>query len=239
MKTLVDRNAVAANATAAAGRDRDAPDYGITIEADAAGGNTVDWTANRNHKLLENLQALARVGGGDFDVIYTSSTTREFRFYTGTDKTATITFAENLGNMDNVRFRQIRSVERTAAIVAGTGQESARTKTVRTGTNYSSANDIETFVDAKDLGASDSTATRSARGDARLDESEARDEFAFDVVQTEGIYYGPSGNGSYALGDLASAVRPDGVTVTQQIYGVSLAWRPGQKEQIGIEVRTR
>lgn len=242
MKTLVDRNAVAANATASAGRDRDARDYGVGIQADAAGGNTIDWTANRSHTLLEELQALALVAGGDFDLIYNSSTSRQFRFYAGqlgTDKSATITFAENLGNMDNVRFKRTRSTERTAALVAGVGQESARATTIRTGTNYGSTNDIEVFVDAKDLGANDSAANRQARGDKRLDELESRDEFSFDVVQTQGTYYGPSGTGSYTLGDLVTAVRPDGVSVAQQVYGATLSWAPGQKEAIGIEVRTR
>lgn len=242
MKTLVDRNAVAANATAAAGRDRDARDYGVSIQADAAGGNTIDWTASRSHTLLEELQALALVAGGDFDLVYSSSTAREFRFYAGqlgTDKSATITFAENLGNMDNVHFTRQRSSERTVALVAGTGQETTRATTIRTGTNYSSSNDIETFVDAKDLGVNDTDAARQARGDKRLDELESRDQFTFDVVQTQGTYYGPSGTGSYTMGDLVSAVRPDGVSVTQQIYGVDLAWAPGELEDVKIEVRTR
>lgn len=238
MKTLVTYNAVAASATAAAGRDRNAPSYGVAVEADAAGGNTIDWTANRTHTLLAELQAIATVAGGDFDLVYTSATAREFRFYAGqrgTDRSATVTFAEHLGNMDNVRFARKRSSERTAALVAGIGHESARSKTVRTGANYSASNDIEVYVDAKDLGASDSTATRSARGDQRLDELEARDEFIFDVVQTDGIYY----KGKYGLGDLVSAVKPDGTTITQQIYGIDMDWQPGELEQLGVEVRTR
>jgi hypothetical protein len=242
MKTLVDRNAVAANATAAAGRDRNAPDYGVSIQADAAGGNTLDWTANRSHTLLEELQALALVAGGDFDLIYNTSTSRQFKFYAGqlgSDKHTTITFSEAYGNMDNVRFKRVRSSERTVALVAATGQESNRNITTRTGPNYSATNDIEVFVDARDLGANDTAAARQARGDKRLDDLQARDEFAFDVVQTQGTYYGPSGTGSYTLGDLVAAVRPDGVSVTQQVYAVNLGWAPGELEDIAIEVRTQ
>src|SRR5581483_6514492 len=109
----------------------------------------------------------------------------------------------------------------------------------RTGPNYSATNDIEVFVDAKDLGAGDTAAARSARGDKRLDELQARDEFLFDVVQTQGTYYGPSGTGSYTLGDLVSAVRPDGTSVTQQVYAVNLGWAPGELESVGVEVRTQ
>jgi len=242
MKTLTTYNAVAASATTGAGRDRNARDYGVSVAADAAGGNTIDWSASRAHTLLEELQGLALVGGGDFDLAYASSTSRELRFYAGqlgTDRSASITFAEVFGNMDNIQFARARSSERTAALVAGAGQESARTTTVRTGTNYSSTNDIETFVDAKDLGAADSASARQARGDRRLDELESRDAFAFDVVQTSGTYYGPSGVGSYTLGDLVSAVRPDGVAVTQQVYAVSIGWRAGELEAVKVEVRTR
>lgn len=241
IKTLVTYNAVAASATAASGRDRDARDYGVSIQADAAGGNTIDWSANRAHTLLEELQALVLIGGGDIDLIYSSSTSRQLRFFAGqlgADKSATITFAENLGNMDNVRFGRVRSSERTAVLVAGQGQESARTTTIRTGANYSATNDIEEFVDAKDLNP-DTAAGRQARGDKRLDELLSRDTFAFDVVQTRGTYYGPSGTGSYTLGDLVSAVKPDATTVTQQVYAVNLGWAPGELESIGVEMRTQ
>lgn len=240
MKTLVDRNAVAANATAAAGRDRDAPSYGVAIEADGAHGNTIDWTANRSHTLLEELQALALVAGGDVDLEYTSSTSRTVRWYTGqrgSDKTATITFAEALGNMDNVRLQRSRSSERTAALVAGRGEEATRSITTRTGANYSAGNDIELFVDGKTLNP-DTLAARQALGDKKLADVESRDVFAFDVVQTQGVYYGPSGTGSYTLGDLVSAVKPDGATVTQQVYRVDLDYTAEDGETVSIVGRT-
>lgn len=240
MKTLVTYNATA-SATSGAGRDRTATTYGISVEADAAGGSTVDWTATRAHTLLEELQGVARVGGGDFDLIYNSSTDRQFKFYSGqrgSDKSASITFAESLGNMDNVRFARTRSNERTSAAVGGQGKDSDRDIVVRTGTNYSGTNDIEEFVDARDI-AKGSTAALQARGDKRLDELESRDTFAFDVVQTQGVYYGPSGTGSYTLGDLVSAVRPDGTTVTQQVYQVDIDYTPADGERIGVGVRTR
>jgi hypothetical protein len=237
LKTLVDRNAVAATATLAAGRDRNAANYGISDQADAAGGNTFDWTANRTHTLLEELQAVARVSGGDFDLIYNSSTDRQFRFYVGqrgTDKTATVTFAENLGNMDNIHFTRVRSSERTAAIVGGQGTEANRDIAIRTGTNYDvTANNIELFVDAKDI-AKGATAALNARGDKRLDEVLSREEFSFDVIQTQGVYY----HGSYDLGDLVSAVRPDGVTVAVQAWRVFLDYTT-DGEDITVECRTR
>lgn len=242
MKTLATYNAVAATATVANGRDRQGASYGISVQADAAGGSTLDWTASRAKTLLEELQALALIANGDFDLVYVSSTSRELRFYAGqrgTDKSASIVFAENLGNMDNIQFTRTRSTERTAAIVGGKGEESTRSTSSRTGTNYHvTTNNIEVFVDAKDLNP-DTAAAREARGDKRLDELESRDSFSFDVVQIDGSYYGPSGTGSYTLGDLVSVVRPDAVTVTQQVYRVTSEWKPGELEDLQIEVRTR
>lgn len=239
MKALVTYNAVAASATVANGRDRQAPDYGISVQSDAAGGNIVTWTASRASTLLAELQALQRLAGGDFDLVYTAPTTREFRFYVGqlgSDKSATVQFAENLGNMDNVVFQRARAQERTVAVVGGQGQGDDRDIVVRTGANYSATNDIEMFVDARDVTVGE-TSTLQARGDARLDDVQSRDTFSFDVVQTEGEFYGPS-PGTYTLGDLVSAVRPDGTVVTQQVTGVTLTWSIGQIERVQPEVRT-
>jgi hypothetical protein len=211
IKTLAQYNATA-SATAAAGRDRTAPLYGITIEADGARGSTIDWTASRAKTLLEEIQGLARVGGGDIDLVATSATTRELRFYPGqrgADKSALIMFAENLGSLRNVTWAQRRSQERTVALVAGAGEGAVRETALRTGPNYSAANDLELFVDARDV-AQGAPAALQARGDTRLDEIRARDEFTFTVLQAGGVYYGPSGAGSYDLGDLVSVRRPDG-----------------------------
>jgi len=234
MKTLVARNAIASTATVAAGRDRQGADYGISNEADSARGNTIDWTANRSHTLLEELQALALIGGGDFELTYLTSTTRQFVWKALVDKSATVIFSEILDNMDNIRFRRNRGQESTAAIVGGRGENDDRDIVVRTGTNYSATNDIEMFVNATDIeyGA---TAQLQARGDAKLREVESRDEFTFDVLQTQGTAY----KRDYVEGDLVSAVKPDGTRVTQQIWGTIINWQPGNIEEIKVEVRTR
>jgi hypothetical protein len=240
IKALVQYNATA-SATAAAGRDRSAPLYGISIEADAARGNTIDWTPNRSHTLLDEIQGIVRIGAGDVDLIYTGATTRELRFYPGqrgTDKTTTIAFSERLGNVDNVRWRRTRSQERTVALVAGAGEGAARDTVVRTSLGYSSTNDSETFVDARNVGTGASAALQSA-GDARLDEMRARDEFAFDVIQTVGTYYGPSGVGSYDLGDLVSARTPLESTVSLQVYGSTVEVTADGRESVAIDLQAR
>jgi len=55
---------------------------GLTVEADGTDGTTIDWFCAWDN-LLENLQKCAKVGGGDFDVVKTSSTAWQYRFYTG------------------------------------------------------------------------------------------------------------------------------------------------------------
>lgn len=238
MKTLVTYNATT-SATTGNGRDRTAPLYGVAVETNGAGGNPITWTAARSRTVLQELQAIAQIGGGDFDLEYTTATTRTFRWYAGQrgqDKSALITFAENLGNIDNVEITHRRSQERTAAVVAGQGEGTARETQTRTGPNYASGNDIEMFVDARDI-ALGAAAALQDRGDQKLSEVQARVEYTFDVLQTQGTYYGPSGAGAYSLGDLVTA-RVDSTPDVLKIMAVTMEWRPGEKENIGIEVGT-
>jgi hypothetical protein len=234
MKLLVARNCVTATATAAAGRDRNAPDYGISAVVTAGLGNSISWTANRSHSVLEELQAIALIGGGDFDLTYLTGTTRSFVWLPFISKTTTVKFSENLGNMDNIRFRRERSSEQTVAIVGGQGDTTDRDIVVRTGPNFASTNDIETFINATDIDKG-LTAQLQARGDTKLQDLQSRDEFLFSVIQTEGLAY----KRDYVEGDFVSAVRPDGVTVTQQIWGSTIDWKPASSETIQVEMRTR
>lgn len=236
LKTLVTYNAVAASATTGNGRDVSIAGAGVSVAADAAGGTSREWTANRSRTLLAELQALALVAGGDFDLVHLTSTTREFRFYPGqrgTDRTATAIFSKGYDNIDNIAFKRIRSTERTIALVAGEGTGTARTTASTTGANYSASNYKELFVDARDMRDA-TTAALQARGTQRLDELLSRDVFTFDVIQTESSYYG----GSYDFGDLVTAVRPDGVAVIQQIYRVTLNWQESGREDIKVELQT-
>src|SRR5512139_3978310 len=66
MNTLVKYNATS-DATVANGRLREGAIGGLTVETDGAAGNTVDWFCEYDN-LLDNLQKLATIAGGDFDV---------------------------------------------------------------------------------------------------------------------------------------------------------------------------
>lgn len=236
-KNLVTYNAVQATATQGNGRDLSIVGAGVTVQADTGAGTMTDWSANRSRSLLAELQALAAVAGGDIDVTYVSPTVREFRFYTGqrgTNRTSSARFAKHLGNINNIVFKRTRSTERTIALVAGEGTGTTRTTASATGANYSPINNYkEMYVDARDLRNAASNQLQ-ARAQQRLDEMQSRDVFTFDIVQTEGSYYG----GTYDFGDLVTVTRPDGVAVAQQLYRVSIDWTAEGRNEIKVEART-
>jgi hypothetical protein len=233
LKTLVNYNAGSA-ATVVNGRYRAGAITGLSVEADGANGNTVDWYCAYDN-LLESLQKLMDIAGGDFDLVKTSATTYELRWYTGqlgTDRSATVTFGLEYGNMANPVFLDSRAGEATVAIVGGQGEEAAREYVIRTGTNYAAGNDIEMFVPATDVEVGD-TAGLNSRGDQKLSEVEAVRAFAFDVLQTPETTYGVN----YDLGDKVSAINPHNGTVhTQKVRAVSVAIDEKGSETVDVEL---
>ncbi len=215
--TLVSYNACA-NATTGNGRLRDGAITGLTVEANGAAGNTVTWNCAYAN-LLTTLQDLARVGGGDWDVVTTAPATWQWRWYEGqlgTDRTATVLFALNRGNMANPRYTMSRAAEKTVAIVAGQGEGSDRATVIRTGTNYNATtNNIETFFDGR---SESTTAGLNSKGDAALDAAEARAELSFDIIETPSCVY----HRDFDLGDLVTARYRD-IETTVKIGGVSIS----------------
>ncbi len=232
LKTLVDYNATA-NATTANGRERDGEITGVTVESGSGGGNTLDWYCAWKN-LLTALQEIAEVAGGDFDLVKTGAAAWEFRWYLGQlgmDRSATITFSIGYDNMSQPHFRDERLQEKTVAIVGGQGSGGSRDIEIRTGTNYSAANDIELFVDARDVDASD-TAALQDRGDQRLSDIEAIDLFSFDAQQTAAVAYGRD----YFLGYIVSVLSPfSGSTESHQITTVRVTVNTnGEQVKIGL-----
>lgn len=223
MKTLVSYNA-SANATTANGRLRAGTwgDRTINIQTDAAGGNTRDWYCAGDN-LLATLQDLARVAGGDFDLVKTAATTWEFRWYAGqlgTDRSSTVTLSVDRGNMTGVVYDYDLASEKTVAVVGGQGEASDRAFVVRTGADYNaSTNDVEVFVDARRFS---TTAGLEAAGDVAMGKARAAVAFDYKVIQVPSSLYGLH----YFLGDKVKAVTPLGNTVTQLVNGVSVTFQP-------------
>lgn len=233
-KTLVSYNA-AASATVANGRKREGAIGGLTVEADGGGGNALDWFCFGDN-LLESLQKLAQVGGGDFDLVKTGAAAYEFRWYAGqlgTDRTATVKFSMTNGSMANPVYVYDRARAKSVACVWGQEAGSAREYATRTSADYNVAtNNVEMHIDARDVTTSDGL---NDRGDERLRESFARTEFGFDVVQTENMQYGVD----YQLGDLVTVENPfTGASSTQKIDTVTITLSEQGREQISVGLAT-
>ena len=229
MKTLVDYNA-GPNATVANGRKREGTLSGLSVQADGANGNTENWYCHGDN-LLFSLQDLASIGGGDFDLVKTSNTTYEFRWYTGqlgTDRSSTVTFSMEFGNMKKPQFKEERRKEKTVACVWGQGEGAAREYVTRTGANYSANNDIEVYVDARDIDLGDTTGL-NVRGDTKVKELEANSSFAFDAYDSPSTRYGIE----YFLGDKVTAINPfNGDSHTLKIFQVSVSLEASGEEKI-------
>lgn len=192
-KEFVDEQIVSATDT-----DRQIANF--AVEADAAQGDTV--SIQRSYRnLLEVLQEIAAIGGGDFDVVGDGSGGWEFRWYDGqrgTDRRSSLTFSTGYGNMQRPTLTLIPATA-NAVLVLGQGQGDARTWEWRPPSNAPTGQDrYEVARDARDT---DTTATLQARGDAVLDELQAVNRLTFRVVQTAGATYGVD----YVCGDLIRA----------------------------------
>lgn len=235
MKTLVSYNA-GASATVANGRLREGAITGISVEADGAHGNTLDWYCAQD-PLLETLQKLALLGGGDFDLVKTAAAAWEFRWYTGqlgTDRSATVKFGVELGNMGKPIYEYDHLDEATVAIVGGQGDEADRDFVVRTGLDYAVSNDIEVFVNATDVDQG-VTAGLNAKGDKRLAELRAKEVFPFKILQTPACAWGKH----YFLGDLVKINNPfTSVSSTQKVKLVILGLDGKGNKTIDVEVGT-
>jgi hypothetical protein len=235
MNTLVSYNACAA-ATIANGRIREGAIGGLTVEADGTDGNTIDWFCAYDN-LLENLQKCAKVAGGDFDVVKTSSSAWQYRYYVGqlgTDRTASVKFSMNLGNMTDVQYRITRLDERTAVVVGGKGEGADRATATVTGTNYNvTTNNIENFLNATDV---DTTDALTDRGDQYLDEVQAREVFTFTGREAPLSRYGVH----YYLGDLVTAANPiNGTDYTAKVMQAVVSFDDSGKEIINTLIETQ
>lgn len=237
LKNLVKYNATSSGTTGD-GRARNAVDgssklsglFTVTVQTDGAGGNTVTMDTTWE-PLLATLQKVQAVAGGDFDLIKTAATTFDFRWYSGqrgTDRSASLTFALDRGNMANPTFTDDRIEERTVVVVGGQDQGTARTLVTRTGTDYGATRMMEAFMDARN---GLTTNALNAEGDAALDAWRSRPQLSFGVLQVPNAYYGVH----YDVGDLVKAVYR-GVSYTMKVNGVSVSFDSGGAEVISVEM---
>lgn len=213
-KTLVAYNA-GADATVANGRLYDGAITGLSVEADAAGGNTLDWYCAYDN-LLATLQDLAKVGGGDFDTVQTDDAAFEFRWYDdqlGTDRSATVIFALEWGNMAEPEYEDDRLDERNIVAALGQGEGSARTVTIRTTGDEDSEGTTDARNEATEAGL-------EAVADMRLAQWQRRQSFTFRALQTPSCLYGKH----YFLGDLVTARYGGVYSATRKVIAVDVSF---------------
>lgn len=235
MKNQITNN-FTSTATTANGRDSlgTFADRTITVQANASAGATIASWTNARKGVLGDLQDLAQIGAGDFDLIKTAAATWDFRFYPGqrgTNRQATVLFALERGNMANPVLKRSRAQSRTVAIVGGQGEGAARAIVVRTGPDFGTSNNIETFIDGRNQTA---TAALQAQGDAALQEARDTIDFSFDVLQTPATLYGKH----YFVGDLVTA-RYRGVSFVLQVAGANVGLEASGQRTIKIDMRIR
>lgn len=240
--TLVKYNATTSGTTGD-GRDRAAangyPLTGLSVEADGGEGNLYSggfYCTRKN--LLETLQDLASIGGGDFDVVKTSSTAWQWRWYEGqrgSDKSSgseKVIFSMGRGNMANPIVTNDRIGEKTVSVVCGAGEGSDREVEIVTSDDYAIDNDIEVFVDARDIDEGDTDGLES-RGEEKLEERKAISHFQFDVLQAENSQYLEH----YVVGDKCLAINPrDESELTVKIVGAGVAFEMDGKFTVSVDV---
>lgn len=184
--------------------------YGLAIDPDLATGNVISLQRSYRN-LLEVCQDVARIGGGDFDIVGTNAPIAlgerfRFRWYLGqrgTDRTTTVIFSEGFGNMAEPRLEERRSHVKNAALVGAYGEGAGRYTTWRTDAGSIAASPWgrrEVFVDAREVNDGNTDAVDD-KGDAALAENVETLRFSFIPVQTPGCLYGKA----YFLGDLVTA----------------------------------
>lgn len=203
--------------------------YTVTVETDLARGTAITKGCAWDN-VLEAVQGVQLTSAADFDLVKTAATTFQFRYYPGqrgTDRTASLVFSLERGNMVAPSFIDSRIEERTSVIVGGKGEAQQRAVSVATGANYTTSRDIEVFADATQ---EDTDAGRQEFGRERLKTLQSKSHFTFGALQAPNAYYGLH----YTLGDKVTAVYR-GVSSTQKVRAVSVQFDDTQGEVIAIE----
>ena len=219
-------------ALASAGRLVDGVTPGLSVGSDPNAGPVLSWACAAAN-LLTELQKLQPLAGGDFDLVPTGPATWAWQFFPGqrgSDRSASVVFAVERGNVAQARYALARSAGRTCVIVGGRGETADRRFRVRLASGHTAATHREIFFDARN--AADTDAALDAQGDRVLDALTPRAVVSYDVIQTASCRFGVD----YDIGDLVR-YQLFGLTGVQQVTGAAVSLTPNQPEQIRVELR--
>jgi len=206
LKAIVSEQLGAASGVATRTKLTCAPDLG-------AGGASItkDFAYRNVLTVLQEICEVALEKNGiwlGFDVIRTAPGTFEFRTYTGQRgqnhgraSGDPRLVGRQYGNLSEAAFGTYHADERNVVLVAGQGEDAARTLVTRSNTsrmNASKWNRREYFKDSRD---DSTTAALEADGDAALDEFRPRQVLTGTLHDTPGMQFGIH----YQFGDVLSA----------------------------------
>lgn len=231
-KTLFNYNCNV-QATTANGRILNGTINGFTTTASAGTGSLVSGDfAYMN--LLSALQKVAEDGGGDFDLLYTSSPSAyTFVWYNGqrgTDRTATVRISVPLGTASEfVAETDLMSGFFNTSIVGGTGEALGRLISVAPVTPPNNLNRYEQFIDARNQKKSTAQMLFDLGTAERIRQIRSYRRYTATVLQTSSLLYGRD----YFLGDLVT-VQDETVLITQRVAGVDIDFSSEGKEDVNI-----
>jgi hypothetical protein len=220
IKLLVKYNATAA-ATVAAGRFREGNIPQVTIESTITADTAITLEcAYRN--LLTVCQAIAPLSSsGDFTMHYLTAGVWEFRWRPvclGVDRSTSLTFSLELGNMAEPVYIDDRRQEKTVAIIGGHIWHPNLTSRVRLSPDYAADNDEEMWLPLPGIIHEDAMDNAA---DAAFKKLKKFNSLTFKFLQTPTAFYGVD----YFLGDLVTTLY-EGISRVQQIRSVSIDAAP-------------
>jgi hypothetical protein len=247
VKTLVQYNATA-DATVANGRLRDgnlgtAMQSPIAIEPSAGRGDDISLTFFGGN-LLASLDKACELGRAYYAFDWQGGSLGWAHEYVlswgrGSDKTsganAVILSLENRTLLNPRRLS--RWAGGTVAVSMGQGEGVDRAFSIVQGAQFSTANDIEVFADARSYS---TEAGRIGQGLARLEDVKAELDLQFDVLTTSDVFYSPvavTGRKTYTAGDII--VVSFGGVQTRRIRSATVEWRDnGTNDPFSVSIVT-
>jgi len=208
----------------------------IQIEDDEGRGAIQTWYCAQDG-LQDSLQELAKIAGGDYDLVPLDTGFYEFRFYPGqlgVDRQSTVIFSVDRGNMGDAVYSESRIGEATVVLVGGQGDDATREFQVRTSSDYSALRHIEVFQPATQVVPGD-LGGLNAEGDKKLIDTRATQKFEFELIQTPATKFAKH----YNLGDLVTAINPyNGLDVPQKIKTANLTLVKDQAPHLVVKAET-
>ena len=218
IRHLIDRNTITAldeTGAAASGRVK----TGLILESvDGAKGGSLSYQARLQY-LTDNIEEilLASTGIG-YEVVFLRPTKQlKVVIKAGTDRSASVKFADNLMNVRSLHYRLNKSAVKNVVYVGGTGTDAARSiVTVPASGAPTGLTRREDFLDGS--ATDNSSGQLTALGNAKIQDCGSAQTMEFENLPDNSfVYMDRNAVGDYDLGDLVKVVYSGIATMTGRI----------------------